>query len=121
MSGWKVKGGSVPILSNFIFLLFLASSFTLSASDLAADLMLGFNGSIKLGSRAPVSVSLINSGKGISGAGDYFITIFDGGAGKEISTKTLGLALSYSPEYIDFKVNISLLTSISEQSGGRVY
>jgi len=29
--------------------------------------MLGFNGFIKLGSRAPVSVSLINSGKGISG------------------------------------------------------
>lgn len=57
----------------------------------------------------------------ITGAGDYFITIFDGGAGEEISTKTLGLALSYSPEYIDFKMNMSLLTSISEQSGGRVY
>jgi len=67
LAGWKVQGGSGSLLLNFILLLFLASSFTLSASDLAADLMLGFNGSIKLGSRAPVSVSLINSGKGISG------------------------------------------------------
>jgi len=57
----------------------------------------------------------------ITGSGDYFITIFDGGAGQEISTKTLGLALSYSPEYIDFKVNLPLLTSVSERSGGRVY
>ncbi len=57
----------------------------------------------------------------ITGAGDYFITIFDGGAREEISTKTLGLALSYSPEYIDLKVNLPLLTSISERSGGRVY
>ncbi|MBA7479266.1 MAG: hypothetical protein GH155_07460 [Spirochaeta sp.] len=62
MSGWKVRGGS-----NFILLILLVSSFTLSASDLTTDLMLGFNGSIKLGSRAPVSVSLINSGKEISG------------------------------------------------------
>lgn len=67
MSGWKVQGGSGSLLLNFILLLFLASSFTISASDLAVDLMLGFNGFIKLGSRAPVSVSLINSGKGISG------------------------------------------------------
>ena len=67
MAGWKVKGGSGSLLLNFILLLLLASSFPLSASDLAADLMLGFNGFIKLGTRAPVSVSLINSGKGISG------------------------------------------------------
>ena len=67
MSGWKVQWGSGSLLLYFILLLFLASSFTLSASDLAVDLMLGFNGAIKLGRRAPVSVSLINSGKGISG------------------------------------------------------
>lgn len=67
MTGRKVKGGSGSLLLNLILLLSLASCFTLPASDLAADLMLGFNGFIKLGSRAPVSVSLINSGKGISG------------------------------------------------------
>ena len=67
MTGWKARGGLGSLLLNLILLLLLASSFTLSASDLAVDLMLGFNGFIKLGSRAPVSISLINSGKGISG------------------------------------------------------
>lgn len=56
----------------------------------------------------------------VSQAGRYYITL-SGRAGKEpVGPKTFGLAVPYSPEYLDLGVDRKLLRDIASATGGRL-
>ena len=56
----------------------------------------------------------------VSRAGRYYITL-SGRAGKEaVGPKTFGLAVPYSPEYLDLGVDRKLLRDIATATGGRL-
>ncbi|HET9662708.1 MAG TPA: VWA domain-containing protein [Burkholderiales bacterium] len=56
----------------------------------------------------------------VSQAGRYYITLSGRGGKEQVGPKTFGVAVPYSPEYLDLGVDRKLLRDIATATGGRV-
>lgn len=52
--------------------------------------------------------------------GNYFINVFGSGEEHELAPKTYGVALPYSPEYVDFDIDLGLLAKLANATDGKV-
>lgn len=56
----------------------------------------------------------------VTGAGRYYITLTGRDGQAQVGPRTFGLAVPYSPEYLDLGVDRELLRDIASMTGGRV-
>jgi Mg-chelatase subunit ChlD len=56
----------------------------------------------------------------VSGSGRYYFTLSGRHEAQSVESRTIGLAIPYSPEYLDLGVNRKLLADIAAATGGRM-
>ena len=52
--------------------------------------------------------------------GNYFINLYGSGGEQEVAPKTYGAAVAYSPEYVNFDLNLPFLRNLAETTSGKV-